>query len=410
MSRIKALAPKASGVLVAIFIGISSLVMGSATASADINLDGSVWGPNGGAQGSISINYEENGIADSLDAHELRNLLPAPRARGRQSSVDTNTPPLSARVPLLSSILEGVVKQIKSVNSGVEPLLQSHSLGFDGSNKGRHFVRMLFDHPDLTFKDATGSEVKLALTLDTDFSGDAKDFGQVRATFGLFRQICSNGMAVQWSDADRAAMCAQYVQAELGRLGFGPSYTSDGAKKVRQDAEATFYAIFDSGGLKVPVAVANANLDTVTFTLGLKYFLEQQGQLQKLLDQLKTPLPAAQSDEDFCQAARQAAIKTGLRSPELLKFFIVEWLTGQMASAQNFKTVGNVVNFLTFLARSYPPEVIVDVERKAQTFALNLRDFLEDPREALAPLAPSYRAQIQQRLLRIEMGDQAAAA
>ncbi|GEM_PF-3629042 len=55
MSRIKALAPKASGVLVAIGIGISSLVVGSATASADINLDGSVWGPNGGAQSSISI-------------------------------------------------------------------------------------------------------------------------------------------------------------------------------------------------------------------------------------------------------------------------------------------------------------------------------------------------------------------
>lgn len=338
-----------------------------------------------------------------VQAYRVSNVLKAPRARGRsKDDTPVETPPIATRIPFFSDILAGVKNQLTEFAPEIEPQLQAYSLGYDDTNKGRHFARITFDSPATNF-DLFGEKYQLGLNVETDFSGDSKDFGNVGISFILFRQICSNGMMAAWDTSDQAKMRDTYVLEQLQAAGFEMADAQDGGSEdaldIRRQSEARFHVIFGAGGLTIPVAQANAGLDTSNFTLGLKFFLESKTLQEARLQALKNQFQEIE-EEDFIRAIHGVQDAFKLASPELVKYFIIEYLAGEVTGKQQFRTPFDVVNFFTLLGRSYDTAVVADIERKAIGFAMELYARVNQTKaEKEVSLSAQYRAQLNQRLL-----------
>ena len=348
----------------------------------------------------------EGSEVQKVQAYRVSNVLKAPRARGRSKDDEpVETPPIATRIPFFSDILAGVKNQLHEFAPEIDPQLQAYSLGYDDSNKGRHFARIVFDSPATNF-DLFGEKYQLGLNVETDFSGDSKDFGNVGISFILFRQICSNGMMAAWDSADQARMRETYVTEQLQAAGFTIEDAQDGgveeAVDIRRQSEARFHVIFGERGIQIPVAQANAGLDTSNFTLGLRFFLESKTLQEARLQALKNEF-AAIEEEDFIRAIHGVQDSFKLASPELVKYFVLEYLAGEVTGKQQFKSPFDVVNFFTLLGRAYDTAVVADIERKAIGFAMELYSRVNQTKaEKEVSLASQYRSQLNTRLLGTE--------
>lgn len=340
----------------------------------------------------------EGAEAKTISAYRITNVLKAPRPRGRAAEdISLETPPISTRIPFLSDILTSVKAQVNQLAPEIEPQLQAYSLGYDDSNKGQHFARIVFDSPATQFIGPNGETYQLGLNIETDFSGDAKDFGNVGLSFIVFRQICSNGLMADWGAEDQAKMRETYVAEQLTAAS-----TQDGTEEgleIRRQAEARFQIIFGAGGISIPVAQANAGLDTSAFTLGLKFFLESKTLQASRLAQLEQSFGEI-DEEEFVRTVHNLQSTFKLASPELVKVFLLEFIAGEITGKQTFTNPWAVVNFLTLMSRAYETAVIADIERKAVAFAQAIYTTLvQKKQEAAVSLAAGYRAQINDKYL-----------
>jgi len=342
---------------------------------------------------SLSFASEEEGIEPtSIFAHQVYNFL---EAEGRGDSISTETPPIASRIPFVSDIAAGFRDLIKKTAPEIDPILQSYSVGY-GSQKGEHFLRVLFDSPATEFE-LKGEKYQLAANIETDFSGFSPDFGDVNVSFLLFREICTNGLMAAWTMEDKRTFRETFVIESLEQAGFTVNDTDDLAVDIRRTAEARFELIFSEGGIRLSIAQANVGMaDTSELTLGLDFFLKSATLQKKRMEALQEDF-AHVGEEEFVRVVTSLQKEFKL-SPELVKLFLIEFISGEISGKQVFKTPLSVANFLTFLARAYDVSLMTHVERRAGYFALAMQDaFLKQVSEV--SLSQSIRAKIKPEMI-----------
>ena len=344
------------------------------------------------SEDTMSFYDEDTETQVDVMGHQVFNLL---EAEGRGDKVSTDTPPISTRIPYFSDILAGFRDQVVKSNPEIDPKLQSYSLGY-GSEKGKHFARIVFDSPATEFE-LRGDRYQLAANIETDFSGFAKDFGTVGVTFLLFREICTNGLMAAWTSEDKREFRETFVIEALQQADLTVDDSNDLAVDIRRTAEARFEMMFSKDGIRLSVAQANvAMADTTEISLGLNFFLNS-ATLQKARMETLTKEFEEVNEEEFVRIVT-ALQKSFKLSPELIKLFLIEYISGEISGKQHFKTPLSVANFLTFLARAYDVALMTEVERKAGYFALAIRDTLLKQAQETS-LAAEIRAKISEDLI-----------
>lgn len=332
---------------------------------------------------------QEDGSVLNVEAFPIINLL---KANPKEPTQD-----ITQRIPLFGSILSNIVRTIEESGFNISPILQSHSVGYNG-NRGRHFVRILLDRPnfEISYK---GEPFKLGVTIETDFSGDFSDFGQILLNFSLFRLVCSNGLVMAWTDRDD--ITKKFVTREMSRQGYD-SIDARGSSEAYDAALNLAYSranmLFDSNGIKIPVQQANLGFEAQLIHTVLDFFIESSQHISKYLEDLDQPFGKV-DPEEFISTSLELQKSLRIRSPEMMKLFLLEYTAGEVAGDQIFKTPLDCLNYLTYISRSYDTSIMSDMETKALPFVQNLKSMLVDNRRESVSLYRQYENQISPKLL-----------
>jgi len=145
--------------------------------------------------------------------HRILNVLKGKRERSGQGSAHVMGEKFT-RLPHMSYIADQVKDQVLAIDPEYKVELQSYSDGFDGANKGVHFLRLNFNHPTGNI-DFMGDTFFPSLTINADWAGSTSLKGKVSFTFGLLKLACTNGMVAVWSKDLKEKMKTHLVQAMM---------------------------------------------------------------------------------------------------------------------------------------------------------------------------------------------------
>jgi len=334
----------------------------------------------------------ENPLTKGYMIVNLLKAVTIARGRGNTEVVRSTLP---ERVPLWSNILRNVDAEVKKYDNECAAKLQSYSVGYKGSNKGRHFARLLLDSPESEI--TIGKDVfQLCLNLESDFSGQHKDFGKTNIDFGLFRQTCSNGMGVVWNEEQKEQIKGEYVANYLKAQGVTEG--DEAYDKIVAEASSKFKLMFSKTGMQIPNGFANSLMEGSQMQQLIKIFFEAKDYIKGKIEELNVRFPEAMLESEFVETAHDAAQHLKV-SPEVTKFFILEFIAGNMAKEQKFKTPMDCLNFLTYICRAYDTKIQMQVEKQAYTFATMLAAALVHQSNIKKKTYMSYLAQVKEELV-----------
>ena len=313
---------------------------------------------------TIEVRAELGGEVISYNAHPVINFLPL-KANDTMDSV-----PVMARLPLISKILKNIRGEAESNNVNLK--LQSYSLGYSGDNRGNHHARLIIG--DSKF-DVGGESYDLAVSVEANFmGGNGSDFGQVKIYYEAIRQVCVNGMVARWSENQRREAIGTYCRNNLSQRGIQED--TDRYTDSWMELESRMNAVLSSNGLSIPVASANAMIESSGFKQTLEVFMGVSGSIAENINKLDIQFGEIK-DDYFVDVVEDAA--SHFKIPQhIVNFFLVEYLAGQMTENQPFNRPIDVMNFFTFVAKTYDSKIRMDVELKAYDFAAGLKSVLID--------------------------------
>jgi len=117
-------------------------------------------------------------------------------------------------IPLLHKILKNVKKEIELINSEIKIKLHSYILGYDGFNKGRHFIRLVFDY-NQEYITIENEMYQFGLDIETDFSGIGKDAKTVFIMPTLFRVAGETAFNVPFTKEQFLKIMKDHIEVKL---------------------------------------------------------------------------------------------------------------------------------------------------------------------------------------------------
>lgn len=303
---------------------------------------------------------------------------------------------LHNRVPLMSKILDNVKTQIQECSPDVKIKVQQYSLGYTGLNKGRHYARLVLDHPKFSFE-VDGETMFPAITIESDFLGRCKDFEEVIITFSLFREVCSNGVVVNWNEQQKKLIRDQFVTNYLTNRGV--SSGDQNYVSVSAEAQSQFSTIFSSNGLKIPVNIANITFPSSPFKQMFNFFLGTLGYMKTSLKELNSVKFEDVPEKMFVSTVHNVAGSMNI-STDITKYLIIEYISGNTANQEQFfNTPLDVLNFITFVSKVYNSTIQLDIEKKAYAFAHTLMQILIHKHKIDESIYENYSRQINRDIL-----------
>lgn len=278
------------------------------------------------------------------------------------------------KVPFLSRILNNVQKQVVKNNPNIKLRVQQYSLGYTGTNKGRHYARLLLEDTGVDFE-INGDKYIPAITIESDFIGKCGDFGNVIITFGLFRILCSNGVVVSWTEKQKESVREKFVFNYCNNRGV-VSERDEFYLDTINEANSKFSTLFSMNGIKLPVNIANSVFAETLFNQIFEYYMGSMGFMEGSLKDLSFDSFEQVDEKKFVATAHNLA--SSMRMPmDVIKYFIIEYLVGNFKfQTQIFNTSYDVVNFLTYICRAFDSSIQLDIEKKAYLFAATLAQIL----------------------------------
>ena len=269
-------------------------------------------------------------------------------------------------VPLWGNAVQDAVDSIKKIDPQVKVWIQTQALGYTGSNKGMHFARIVLDSPEYRFQ--IGEDYyNFAVNLHSTFM-DSSPKNQIGYSFLAFRETCSNGMGVSWSDAYLKNAAETYAQRNSSNeidLAF---------------AKDKFIRIFNKDGISIPISHMNynPNEDLLMFH-HLEEFLSMSDFFKQSMGELTNRLPKIEDKgmDHFIETCQRSSRNLKLGSEILISTFIMEFITDRIRGDGKFATPLDIVNFLTFISRSFSSEVQNRVESNSIAFATSLKESIE---------------------------------
>jgi hypothetical protein len=301
-------------------------------------------------------------------------------------------PDINSRVPKISNIVRNIQQQIIDFNPNISTTVQQYSLGYTGTNKGRHYVRLVLEETGFDF-DIDGNIMHPAIVIESDFIGKCKDFSNVTITFSLFKEICSNGLSISWTESQKQALQETFVLNYCRNRGISKEdiYYAE----TVEEANSKFNTVFSSNGLTLSVSMANSVLSKSLFGNILEFFLNSTHILKSSLEGLKDAEFTDIEEREFVTTVHNLASSMNISS-EITKIFLIEYIAGNMVQDQMFRTPLEVVDFLTYICRSFDSTIQLDIERKAYAFACSLMQVLIYKHQSENFVYEKYRRRINQ--------------
>jgi len=147
---------------------------------------------------------------------------------------------------------------------------------------------------------------------------------------------------------------------------------------MKTRVEGSFDMVFQDKGLKITLTEANTQLDMTHFPVMLKVFMKSIPFMKEALDELNTPwISQTLNQEKFIEACE--SVGKSLKVPaEILKFFLIQYVACTAnPNDLTFRSNMDIVNFMTFLARSYDSLIQTQMEATAMVFAQSVYEHVQ---------------------------------
>lgn len=312
---------------------------------------------------TVEVTWEE-GVEDNKVTQKAQSspIFTFTKRNVQNDQDQVYVPVVTDSVPFLSKILVNLRDRIKAVDPEITVGLQSYSVGYDGRNKGQHFARLILEHPDFNVE-AGGETFSIGFNLHMDFIGDGKNSDQIQIAFVNFRQICTNGMVQTFDDAQISEWKDNIMAVEMDK-----TEHEKGSPKWEESfnrMEKNFNKVLNKDGINIPVWVANDSLDVPLLKPILTFCLSDVSKFANRLDRLYRKFPEHISEKAFIEALLDKSRAIEFSSPKLIQSLCREYIAGNILNKQKFNTPMDIVNYLTFLARSFSTDEMNAIEQKS---------------------------------------------
>ena len=323
----------------------------------------------------------EKGVGEDVEKVEMLSI-PIATFVARRSQADHDelyVPNIQDSIPMLHKVLINLEELIHAVNPSIQVGLQSYATGYDGRNKGLHFVRVILEHPDFKIE-ANGEDFSVGFNIHMDFVGNSKNSDQVQVAFVNFREICTNGMVATFDDLQIEKWRSEIVASEMAKCDSPEGTTGYNATLKRTQKQ--FSTALTKEGMSIPIWIANESMEFPVIKPVLEYCLNSdpiEGRLNLLYREFDTDM----NERNFLEFLLSRSKSMKFASPKLIKCFCKEYIGGNRRTdiSQKFKTPMDVCNFLTYTARSFPTDQMFTIEAQSMELAESLMRRFVDKEE-----------------------------
>lgn len=305
---------------------------------------------------------DKNGNDRHVLAYKIETLI-----KGRTKDL-TETVDIRNEIPLLHKILNNVKEEIYVVDPEVDIKLHSYILGYDGFNKGRHFVRLVIDN-----KKSIGINDEMyqfGLDIETDFSGNNKDAGTVFIMPTLFRVVGETAFNIQLDSDVFLNMMNAYTEGKMSEDGIYPEDESYDTKLNYYIEE--FTSRFDEGCAYLRVKEINRTLSIGGFRKYLNSWINESENINHLryrMSKTKENLSELRrNDNQFITDIILASKKIDFKAKEAIKYIILEYVAGVVSGEQIFEDYLDIVHFLNMIGLAYTTDIQRDINQKVFQF------------------------------------------
>jgi hypothetical protein len=327
---------------------------------------------------------DKSGIARHVSAHRIETLI-----KGKVKDL-TETMDIRNEIPLLHKILNNVRKEIYSINPEIEIKLHSYLLGYDGFNKGRHFIRLVLDNQE--YIEISNDEMyQFGLDIETDFSGNNKDAGTVFIMPTLFRVVGETAFNIPFDKDIFLNTMDAYAKDKLCKDNIGVE-NEVYEKKLDYYIEE-FTSRFDAGCAYIRVQEINYDLSR----MGFKTYLNNWINLEQNIVNLRYRL--AKTKENLSEVRRTknqfitdillASKKLDFKAKEAIKYIILEYVAGIVSDEQVFEDYLDIIHFLNMIGLAYTTDIQREINQKVFQFV----EILEGTKEF--SIFDKYRRKLQ---------------
>lgn len=299
---------------------------------------------------SDELRYEDGvGGVEVLECHRVVNVLKVKGVKGASVAVGGEDVLFSEVYARYGVLLEELDRELFGLN--VEARLQSYCLDYEVVGGGRNFVRLLLGGEGCSWE-IGGEKWELSLTLSGDVSG--KGVGKVRVGFGMFREVCRNGVGVNLDGVGLLEARDRFISARANELGGEGAVEGYGLE---------FMSKLGGEGLEFGVKFVNGGMVGSYIGDALRFFIGLGGDLGGMLGGMGVEFEWV-SGEEFVKVCEE---EWGF-SKGVLKVFMLEYVAGELGGERVFRSGLDVLNYLTFVCRSFGLKDMLEVEGGAMDY------------------------------------------
>lgn len=313
----------------------------------------------------VSVEHE----GSFYECNVVMTILSTPSAKKADGSNSLIKTDISFQVPILHKILPILVETVRGAIPDSALKLHSIGFGFDGSNRGDHYVKFLLDSPALRFEVEDDSYIP-TLCIRSNFTGeDKKGIGRIFVSISLMKLLCQNGAMIPIPEEHLKEIRDNFVNKML-RVNSITADNPDFSKYVLKYSKQ-FKKKFTDFGCGLTLHEFLTSFQTSDFMSVLKIFLDcKDTVIPQTLQGLKTPFKSV-PDEDFVDAVETLGNKHGVK-PAVSKAVILEYLAGKQDGLTLFPDSYSVVNYMTYFAQSLDAKTQIEHEKKVIAFGSEL--------------------------------------
>jgi hypothetical protein len=276
---------------------------------------------------------------------------------------------IADQVPILHTLIPSVVNGLKKEIPGAKIILHSIATGYDGSNRGDHYVKFLVDSPELKWV-VGNDEFMPTIALRSNFTGeDKKGIGHVSISLSLMKLACANGLMVEIPEQHMQNIRDNFVNRLLQLNNVTPQHPQYSKYLLKYSKQ--FKRKFSNFSCNMPLNEARTNFENSDFLTLMKVFLSCKDTIiEPALAELKTPMQNIR-DEDFVEVVETFSKKNKFK-PEMHKAVILEYLAGKRDGIDVFPNAYALVNYMTYLSQAYNSKIQQDIESKAVSFGKDI--------------------------------------
>lgn len=306
---------------------------------------------------------------NTYSCNVVMTLLPVRTIKKADGTVSLIKKEVSDQVPILHKMIPAFSEGVKQELPNANIVLHSVAYGFNGENKGEHFVKFLLDSPDMKWKVGEDNYVP-TFSLRSTFTGDdKKNIGMVHISLSLMKLACANGLMVALPEEHLQAIRDSFVNKLMDINKIGKEHKD--YQKYFLKYNKQFKKKFTDFGCTISLHDLLTNFKNSDFMSLLKVFLTcKDTTVQKSFEELKVPFGDIR-EEDFVEVVETLGKKNKLPN-KVISAVILEYLSSKRDGIMNFQDAYSITQYISFLGQAYSSKIQSEIERNVVRFGIGM--------------------------------------